>query len=271
MESDASPARLVPDPDRPGAWVVRVGGADQSWVDPEDPTHLEFDYMERIADHLDLHRPAGQRMRVVHVGGAGMCLARYVSHTRPTSAQIVLEPDAALTEEVRRVAPLPARSGIKVRPRDGVAGLAEMRDDYADVVIVDAFAGARVPGDLVTLGFIGEVSRVLVADGLVVANLTDSAPLSWTRRVVAGYREVFPQVCVAAESATLKGRRFGNVVVAASRGGLHLDEVRRRCSGAAFPFRLLHGAALDRFVAGHTGFVEPQDSPGPPDGRTFFS
>lgn len=64
-------SRLLPDPDVAGAWMVRVGDADQSWIDPDDPTRLEFDYMQRIADHLDVHRPAGERMRVIHLGGAG--------------------------------------------------------------------------------------------------------------------------------------------------------------------------------------------------------
>ncbi|MBD5063804.1 spermidine synthase, partial [Xanthomonas citri pv. citri] len=80
-----------------------------------------------------------------------MCLARYVAATRPTSPQIVCEPDAELTAEVRLKAPLPVRSGIKVRPVDGRSGVAAMREDFADVVILDAFDGARVPGDLVTV------------------------------------------------------------------------------------------------------------------------
>lgn len=266
------PERLVPDPDVPGAWIVRVGGADQSWIDPADPTRLEFDYMERIADHLDLHRPEGERMRVIHVGGAGMALARYVAATRPTSPQIVLEPDAALTEEVRRKAPLAPRSGIKVRPVDGRSGIAAMRADFADVVIIDAFAGARVPSELVTVEFLAQVRRILVPDGVVVANVTDHAPLAWTRRLVASHGEVFADVCLAAESSTLKGRRFGNLVLAASNGPLHAAQVRRRAAGAPFPFRLLHGEDLDRFVAGARRFTDAdtQTSPGPPSGLTFF-
>ena len=92
---------MLPDPAQPGAWIVRMGTTDQSHVDPENPTHLEFDYMQRIAVHLDHHAPVGERYRVIHLGGAGLTLARYVAHTRPTSPQIVCEPDAALTELVR--------------------------------------------------------------------------------------------------------------------------------------------------------------------------
>ena len=253
--------------------MVRAGGADQSWIDPEDPTRLEFDYMQRIADHLDVHRPAGERMRVIHLGGAGMCLARYVATTRPTSPQIVCEPDAELTAEVRRKAPLPARSGIKVRPVDGRSGLAAMREDFADVVILDAFDGARVPGDLVTVEFFAEVSRILHSDGIEVANLADSAPLTWTKRVARSAEEVFTNVCLAAESATLKGRRYGNVVLAASNGPLHEEELARRCSGAPFPFRLITGDALAKLLADARPFRdgESESSPGPPGGATFFS
>ncbi len=265
--------RLVADPDRPGAWIVRVGGADQSWLDPSEPTRLEFDYMERIADHLDLHRPAGERMRVVHIGGAGMNLARYVAATRPTSPQIVLEPDTLLTEEVRRKAPLPPHSGIKVRPVDGRAGIAAMRGDFADVVVLDAFAGARVPGDLVTAEFFTDVSRVLHADGILVANVTDSAPMNWTRRVAAGLSSVFGQVVLEAESATLKGRRYGNVILAAGDAPLPVADVVRRCAGAAFPFRVVRGAALTRMLSSASPFTDADTSasPGPPHGATYFS
>lgn len=202
-----------------------------------------------------------------------MCLARYVAATRPTSPQIVCEPDTELTEEVRLKAPLPPRSGIKVRPVDGRSGVAAMREDFADVVIVDAFDGARVPADLVTVEFFTDVSRILHADGTVVANLADSAPLAWTKRVVRAAGDVFSNVCLAAESSTLKGRRYGNIILAGSNGPLHEQELVRRCSGAAFPFRLISGEALTKLLADATPFrdddVEP--SPGPPGGATFFS
>ena len=79
---------LVPDREVRGAFFVRVGGTDQSFVDPADPTRLEFDYAQRMADVIDTIAPAGERIRVVHVGGAGMSLPRYVAATRPRSAQI---------------------------------------------------------------------------------------------------------------------------------------------------------------------------------------
>ena len=78
-------ARLVPDLAYPRAFTLRVGRTDQSYVDLDDPRRLEFDYVQRLADVLDSVAEPAQRIRVVHVGGAGMSLARYVAATRPTS------------------------------------------------------------------------------------------------------------------------------------------------------------------------------------------
>jgi spermidine synthase len=136
---------LVPDPSRARAFTLRVGRTDQSYVDLDDPTRLEFDYVQRIVDVLESVAPAGERLAVVHVGGAALTLPRYLAHTRPRSAQVVLEPDAELTELVRTHLPLPRQSGVKVRATDGRTGVAALRDDYADLVILDAFDGAQVP------------------------------------------------------------------------------------------------------------------------------
>ena len=75
---------LVPDREVPGAYFVRIDGTDQSFVDPTDPLRLEFDYVQRIAEVIDTIAPTGERIRVVHVGGAGMTLPRYIAATRPT-------------------------------------------------------------------------------------------------------------------------------------------------------------------------------------------
>ena len=54
----------------------------------------------------------------------------------------------------------PTRSGIKVRGTDGRRGIADLRDGYADLVIIDAFVGARVPAELTTTEFFADARRV---------------------------------------------------------------------------------------------------------------
>lgn len=253
-------------------YLLRVGGADQSFVDLDDPTHLEFDYVQRMADVIDLLGEPGAPMRFVHVGGAGLTLPRYVTSTRPTSAQIVLEPAEELTALVRDQLPLPRRSGIKVRPVDGVAGLAAMPDAHADVIVLDAFDGARVPGHLVTVDAFAEVARVLTGHGTLLANLGDTAPFAWSRRALAGLRPALPHVMVSAEPATLKGRRFGNLLVVASRADVPAADLRRRAAGSPFPYTVLGPDELSSRLGGGAPFTaeDTEPSPAPPHGRASF-
>ena len=184
--------------------------------------------------------------------------------TRPRSAQVVLEPDGELTELVRAHLPLPPHSGIKVRTQDGRSGVAALRDDYADVVVVDAFAGSRVPPELTTTAFFADLRRVLGEDGTLLVNVTDRGPFSYARRVVAGLLAVFGQVVFCAEPATLKGRRFGNVVLAASAAPLPVREIAVRAGSSPYPYRVLHGARLTQLLAGASPFTDDDSEPSPP-------
>ena len=236
--------------DRPGSWVLWLDGMAQSAVDPDDPTWLAFDYVRRVADVLDVVAAPAEPLRVLHVGGAAMTLPRYVAHTRPRSTQIVLEPDVALVEEVRRALPLPPRSGIKVRPVDGATGLPAVRDGSMDVVVLDAFAGGSVPHELLGTSFLAEVRRVLGPGGVLVANVADRSPFPLVRRAMAGIRETFGDVVVGAEPATLKGRREGNLVLVAG-AAVPADALRRRAASGAAPYRVFVGTpVLDSFGGG---------------------
>lgn len=263
LDTGSQTVILIEDVARPGAYLVRIGGTDQSYVDPGDPLRLEFDYVQRIADVIDEIAPGGERIRVVHVGGAALTLPRYVAATRPHSAQIVLEPDEELTRLVREHLPLPRQSGVKIRAVDGRAGLAAMRDDFADLVIVDAFAGARVPAELTTVEFLTDVRRIVGGKGAVVINVTDSGGLDYSRRVLASLAAVFGHVVYGAEPATLKGRRFGNVIITGSDATLPEPALIRRGAGSMFPYRLLTGSQLRRFQGGALPFTDADAEPSP--------
>ncbi|WP_435745814.1 spermidine synthase [Nocardioides sp. SYSU DS0663] len=245
------PVREVVAADRAEAYLVRVDGRDQSYVDLADPTHLAFDYVRRLGDVVDLHRPAGEPTRVVHVGGAGLTLARYVAATRPRSRQVVLEPDDELTVLVRERLPLPRRSGVRVRPVDGRAGMAALAEDSAELVVLDAYDAGRVPPDLVTVAFFADVRRVLQGGGWFLLNLSDRAPFAATRDVVAGLRSVFARTAVAVEPATLRARRPGNLTVVAGDDESLVAELRSRAARGALTARVLdHGQVSDSFGGG---------------------
>ena len=264
---------LVPDRAYRRAYTLRMGRADQSYVDLDDPLRLEFDYLQRLADVTDCVAEPGKRLRVVHVGGAAMTLPRYIAATRQHSAQIVLEPDAELTAFIRAYLPLPQRSGIKVRASDGRTGIAELRDGIADLVIVDAFVGTQVPAELTTAEYFAELRRVLASSGTVLINVTDRGPLAYTARVLAALAASFPERLLCAEPSTLKGRRFGNVILVGSpAAALPMTEIADRTGRSPYPYRVLHGARLDQLLAGAAPFTDADSacSPEPPPLRTHF-
>jgi hypothetical protein len=260
-------AFLVPDLAYPRAFTLRIGRTDQSYVDLDDPLRLEFDYVQRLADVLDSVTEPGQRLRVVHVGGAAMTLPRYVAATRPSSAQIVLEPDVELTAFVRRHLPLPVRSGIKVRGTDGRSGIAELRDGYTDLVIIDAFVGARVPAELTTNEFLVDARRALSDHGKIMINITDRSPLDYARRVLAGVAITFPHLLLCVEPATLKGRRFGNVIIVGAATPLPYADIAQRVGRSPFPYRVLRSARLRQLLADSVAFTDADAEESPEPGR----
>jgi spermidine synthase len=253
-------AELLADADRPGGWLLLIDRIRQSYVDLDDPTYLDFEYVQAFADVLAL-RPPGP-LAVTHVGGGAATLARWIATARPGSPQIVLEPDTAMTDLVRARLPFPRGHRIRVRPVDGRTGTAALADASADVVVLDAFAGGRVPAELTSAEYLADVARVLRPDGLFLANVADGPPLTYVRRLAATVRAALASTVAIADPSVLKGRRFGNVVLAASRSPLPVEELRRLSARAAFPRRV--DPALGRSHAPLTD-ADPLRSPSPPD------
>ena len=267
-------AELVADADRPRAWTLRVDGIPQSHVDLDDPLYLEFEYMRRLGHLADLAAPAGEPLRVLHLGGGGLTLARYVAASRPGSSQLAVDSDGALVNLVRRLLPLdqPARAGraragrIRIRVGDARTILSQVPAGSFDLVIADLFTGARTPAHGTTVEFAAGAAAALSPSGIFAANMGDGPPLTHARARVATVRAVFPHACLIAEPAVLRGRRFGNLVLAASRRGLPLGALAGRAAGDPFPGRVLGGADLGQFAAGATPLRdgEAEASPAPP-------
>ena len=265
MGVSATPAgaiELVPDDDGRGGVTVMMDGSPQSHVNLADPGSLGFEYIAHFAAVIDT-LPAG-RLGVTHIGGAGLTLARYVNAERPGSPQIVLEPNVQLTDLVRRDLPLPRLHRIRVRPVDGLTGVAQLAAASADVVVLDAFAQGRVPAELTTVHFLADVCRVLRPNGIMLVNIADEPNKAYLRRVYAGLVTVFGQVALVGTHEILKGRRFGNTVAVAARSQLDIGALRRQVAKMPFPTGLLDGAQLARQFAGSTAFTAADSAQSPP-------
>jgi hypothetical protein len=67
---------LLRDADRRAAWMLLIDGVPQSHVDLDDPGYLDFEYVRRIGHVIDEAAPAGQPLRVLHLGAGALTLAR---------------------------------------------------------------------------------------------------------------------------------------------------------------------------------------------------
>jgi len=279
---DAGPGavQLAGDRDRPGAWTLLVDGTPQSHVDLGDPQYLEFEYMRRIGHLVDLAAPAGHPLRVLHLGGGGLTLARYVAATRPGSSQLAVESDAALADLVRRRLPLDQRGRrggggragrVRVRVGDARGVLAEVPAGSFDVVVADLFSGGRTAAHVTSSEFTVAVASALAPAGIYVVNIGDGPPLAHARARVATVRAVFPHACLVADAAVLRGRRFGNLVVAAARRELPVAGLARRTAADPFPGRLIHSGELEKFTAGAKPITDARAEPSPAPPPDVFS
>lgn len=248
--------------------ILVLDGFEQSAVNLADPTDLAFEYVEQLALAVDMLLPPGP-LRVTHVGGGGLTMARWVEHTRPGSPQIVLEPDDRLTARVRAELPLPRRHRIRVRPVGGVEGIGALADGSADLLILDAFEGGRVPAELTSAEWFAEVARVLALGGLLLANVADERDHGYLARVAAGVRESLGHVAAVGLKEVVKGRRFGNLILIGARRPVDLHALRVASARLRVPTGVLGESDLSRrhpqVMPFRAATGDLSASPSPPD------
>ncbi|UNX55968.1 fused MFS/spermidine synthase [Georgenia sp. TF02-10] len=255
-------ARLRREPGEPHRVTLFLDGMESSHLDLADPAHLEFEYMQQMSVVLDAARPAGP-VRAVHLGAAGCALARAWAARRPGSTQLAVELDERLAALVREWFDLPRAPRLRIRVGDARAVVATLAEGAWDVVVRDVFDHAEVPPHVRTLAAAEQVRRVLAPDGLYLVNLTDEPPLRQARAEAATLAAVFADVAVIAEPAVLRGRRFGNVVLAASSAPLPMGRVERDLRALPLPARALHGEALAAFCGTTPVLLDPADDAAP--------
>jgi spermidine synthase len=176
---------------------------------------------------------------------------------------VVLEVDAAVLELAKRAFGLRSGPLLRLRVADARVGLADLPPAGQDVVVRDAFAGASVPTHLTTAEFLADVRRVLAPGGLYLANLADDPKLGAARREAATALSTFAHVALMAEPGQLNGRRYGNVVLAASDADLPEAPLVRRLASGAVRARLLDTGQVRAFASGYRPLRDPAVPPGP--------
>ncbi|GAB3284446.1 spermidine synthase [Microbacterium lacusdiani] len=268
--SDGRITRIVPSPYVAG-YEVDVDGTPQSHVDPSDPRHLHFEYVARMGAVID-QLPDGP-LTAVHLGAGGLTIPRYIEATRPGSRQQVIEIEQALVDLVRENLPLPRGASIRIRigdARDGLSRLPAAMAGSVDLLVSDVYSGAQTPAHLTTVEFYRAAARLLAPGGVLLVNVADGSGLAFARRQVATIREVLPEVVVLAEVQVLKGRRFGNLVIAASAAPLPTDWLPRLMAAGPHPAKVAQGAEVDAFVQGARPAVDGDATDSPKPSQVLF-
>lgn len=197
-------------------WILTVNGAQSSHINLDDPAQLDFEYMQWIAELARDHWSTDNRLRVLHLGAGACSLARYFAATYPDARQVAVDIDQKLTELVREWFDLPRAPLLRLRVGEAREVTESLTDSTRDLIIRDVFAGSKTPTPLTTLEFTNHVRRVLAPGGIYVVNCGDTRDLSLARSEAATLGAIFEHLTVIADPAMLKGRRYGNIVIAGS-------------------------------------------------------
>ncbi|SFT80371.1 spermidine synthase [Arthrobacter sp. ov118] len=250
---DTGDCELIPDQDNSTGWLLRINGVMSSHIDLADPLFLDFEYMRWISALVESRWPreSKPKLRALHLGGGACSLARYFHAAYPDARQVVVELDGKLADYVRGWFDLPKAPLLRLRVGEAREVTESLTGQTRDVIIRDVFAGSLTPRPLTTREFNSHVRRVLAPGGLYVANSGDAPDLKNAREDAATIADSFKHTMIIADPAMLKGRRYGNMVMAGS--DLPFDDdpgLARRLLGGAVPAHIWNDAKVRAFAAG---------------------
>ena len=251
MRTSLATAELVA---RDTGILLMLDGAESSFLDLRDPSHLDFEYHQQMDAVLAALRGEGSPVRALHLGGAGCALARAWDVTRPGSQQVAVEIDEILASQVRTWFDLPRSPRLRIRVGDAAEVVAGLRPGQWDVVVRDVFDGGSVPASCRSQEFLGTCLRALAPDGLLLVN-TASMPRAQAGAEIAALTRALDGdascAVIVADPAAVRGRRRGNLVLVARQTPFtasELEEVERAVRRLPLPVRTwsLNDAAVPR-------------------------
>lgn len=242
--------RVTADPVDEGALELFIGGIPQSHVVPSRPDRLFFEYTRRLGHVVDLMGPPRAPLRVLHLGGGGMSLPRYVAWSRPGSPQTVVELDRRVVDVVAERMPLgaAAAASTEIVVGDALEALGELEPRLAasvDLVVVDAYTGLEPPAWALDGSVFRRIVPLLSRDGVVAVNVADAPERRALHAEAAVLRRLFPAVLAAAPPGFLAGRTEGNAVLVAGGSARLAGWATEFARRGPHPVEVREGAELD--------------------------
>ncbi len=261
VQTDFALAEIGQNPYQPSLITLYLDGAESSALDLEDPRYLEFEYMQHIELIIGATLGDTVPLRALHLGAAGCALARALDAGHSGSKQLAVELDGTLARYVREWFDLPPAPRLRIRSDEARHALDTTHAQW-DVIIRDAFRNREVPAQLRTSESAARAHEVLAPGGIYLLNSIASTGLSRLGEEIATLAQHFRHMVAIVDPSILKGRRFGNIVLAASDQEFPVFEIERRVRRLSFPARVIDDVGLRRRASGARVFTDAQLHPG---------
>jgi spermidine synthase len=161
------------------------------------------------------------------IGGAGYSFPKEYLTTYPGKQIEVVEIDPQMTAIAKKYFRLPENENLKIDHEDGRVFLNRTDSNRYDAVLLDAFGSLfTVPFQLTTIEAVGEISRVLKDDGVVIFNVGGAIKGSASRFLlseIATYRQIFPQVYLFKVRPERADEEVQNLIIVASKNRNPVD------------------------------------------------
>jgi spermidine synthase len=222
-----------PDEGRRAMLFSRARGIESSML-LADPDALDMAYCRTMVAALAL--PA-ECKDVLLIGLGGASLPKFIQKQFPDLRLDIVELDPDVVEVAERYFSFRGSPNTRVFVLDGRLFLKRTEKKY-DAILLDAYAGDRVPFHMTTLEFVRLVKRHLAPGGVVATNLWDPARTRFLEAEKRTYQMSFPQTYLfdAADSGNIV--IFGTPDAGTVAGSVWMHRAEKLAAGRDLGFDL---------------------------------
>lgn len=207
--------------------TLRLDALVHSTISLEDPTFLTYSSEKIFADIATYVGQQNPSLRVLHIGGGGYVMPRYLEEVYPQSTLEVIEIDPEVTRVVFDYLGLSPDTNIVTYNQDARMVIPTLPEGRYDLVIGDAFNDLSVPYHLTTREFNEQVQALLKDDGIYVINVVDKLHSGrFLRAYVNTIQRTFPYVYLIEDNHEWEDDSRRTHVVAASLQPLSLAALK---------------------------------------------
>jgi len=235
-----------------------------SYVVPEDPTVLKYAYLQIFREIISYVARENQTPRVLHLGGGGYSLPRYLETVYPGSVNEVAEIDPAVTQVAYQELGLPIGTAIKTYNQDARLFLIQRKaENKYHIVVGDVFNDYSTPYHLTTLEFNRLVKANMEPDGIYLVNIIDDYDQGkYLPSFIHTLRQAFDYVYVFSPVESSENRGISTFVIAASDRCIDEADYNRFITEDGYKEavgKLYSETSLDKFLADREPFLLTDD------------